>query len=63
MNKIKKTPDDKFDEKMIESMRITKSMMIQVFEDKKGLKVSDMLKTLPVQDLFVLDAICNLFDD
>lgn len=48
---------------MIDTIRITKSMMIQVFEDKKGLKVSDMLKTLPSQDLFVLDAICNLFDD
>ena len=37
-------------------------MMIDVFEDKKGVKLADTLKSLPSQNLFVLDCICNLFD-
>ena len=50
MNKVKKAKDEQFEdfENIKENLRITKSMMIQVFEDKKGLKVSEMLKSLPI---------------
>ena len=38
------------------------SGIIEVFDSKKGLKVKDTLKSLPRQDIIVLDSICNLFD-
>jgi Cdc6-like AAA superfamily ATPase len=41
---------------------ISMSGIIEVFDSKKGLKVKDTLKSLPRQDIIVLDSICNLFD-
>ena len=42
--------------------KITLPMLLEIFDQKKGLKVSEMLKALPKTDLYVLDALCNLYD-
>jgi len=39
------------------------SIIISIFDSKKGLRVRDTLNTLPRQDIIVLDSICNLLDD
>jgi Cdc6-like AAA superfamily ATPase len=38
-------------------------MIVTIFDNKKGLRIKDTLKTLPRQNIVVLDSICNLFDD
>ena len=44
-------------------LTITMPMIVTIFDNKKGLRIKDTLKTLPRQDIIVLDSICNLFDD
>ena len=65
MNRVQKIGNCDFENNyktLIPKLNISKSMMIDVFEDKKGVKLSDTLKSLPAQNLYVLDCICNLFD-
>lgn len=42
---------------------ITLDMLIKIFDQKQGIKVSDMLEKLPQQNRFVLDAMVNLYDN
>ena len=60
---INAIPDSDFSEvaKFLNTLQITKTLMISVFDDKKGIKIKDTLKNLPRQDIQILDAICDLF--
>lgn len=68
MNNVVKIRDNEFNKdfdklkEILPRLILSKSMMIDIFEDKKGVKLCDTLKSLPSQNLFVLDCICNLFD-
>lgn len=42
--------------------KITLQMLLDIFDQKKGRKVSDMVDSLPDQNLYVLDALANLYD-
>lgn len=44
-------------------LKISKLMMIHIFEEKCGVKLHDTLKSLPHQNLIVLDVICTLFHE
>ena len=35
---------------------------MDIFDQKKGLKVKEMLAALPSIDLYVLDSLCDFFD-
>ena len=50
MNRVQKIGNCDFENNyktLIPKLNISKSMMIDVFEDKKGVKLSDTLKSLP----------------
>ena len=62
--KVKSIPDQEFLElgKIAGQIQITQTMMIDVFEAKKGIKIKETLEKMPRQDKMVLDSICDLFD-
>lgn len=56
-------PSCKDMQKLKEESVITLSMVAEIFEDKKPVKIRKTIENIPPRTLIVLDALCNLFDE